>query len=164
MNIHILKINFVSTRHSGRPFSDSFMTLFILHRSMHSNVRSRIRRSGWKFERPAEIPNVGGTSHFFSNCRWLMFYSFPSNSVHSVLLGFLLIIGRCLVNFSVNLCLELLDCWIIGLFVGLLVWLGWLSGGLFGWFAYLLPAGFACPLHGGGEALAQLDKNSKSAT
>ena len=91
MNIRIQKINFVSTRTSGRLF-------FYLLSHFSSLTGQEIRTSNQEFECPAEIPNVRprfrtlearfwtcyGTFHFFPSSRWLMYCNFPMNSVHPV--------------------------------------------------------------------------------
>ena len=74
-----------------KPVFRPLIALFNSDQSRNSNVRSRIRTSGRDSERPAEIPNVGGPfldlygiSHFFPNSWWLMYCSFPSDSVRSI--------------------------------------------------------------------------------
>ena len=65
MNMHIRKINFASTRHSGSLFLSPKFQIIIF---MFPNVRPRFRTSGQDFERPAGISNVQPRSNVWP--RW----------------------------------------------------------------------------------------------
>ena len=86
INIHILKIKFASTRNSGSPFPTFYHTFHFFERSAGmSNVRLEFRTFGPDLERWRHgFRSCVAFLFFFRNSRWLMYYSFIINAVHSV--------------------------------------------------------------------------------